>query len=69
MTRYINQLNPRMWKRLLRKDECGQDLIEYALLVGFMVLTISVVLPNNLMPTVSNIFSRIIVIFGTLAGS
>ena len=52
----------------LMKDTRGQDLIEYALIVGFMVIAVYVVLPNNLMPTVSNIFSHIVVIFGT-AGS
>ena len=67
MKKYINRFNARIL-RSLRKDEQGQDLIEYALIVGFMVIAVYVVLPNNLMPTVSNIFSHIVVIFGT-AGS
>ncbi len=69
MKKYINQLIVRTTLRSLRKDERGQDLIEYALIVGFMVIAVYVVLPNNLMPTVSNIFSKIVVIFGQSAGS
>ncbi|MBY0505251.1 MAG: hypothetical protein K2X03_15160 [Bryobacteraceae bacterium] len=65
----IYQLTANQIRRALRKDENGQDLIEYALIVGFMVIAVYVVLPNNLMPTVSNIFSRIVVIFGQTAGS
>jgi Flp pilus assembly pilin Flp len=64
----LNQGNQLTLGKLLRailKDERGQDLIEYALLVGFMVIAIYVVLPNDLMPTVSKIFSRIVGIFGT----
>jgi len=69
MKKYINQLIVRTRLRALRKDERGQDLIEYALIVGFVVIAIYVVLPTTLMPTVSNIFSRIVVIFGQSAGS
>ena len=68
MKKYIKQIAAKISLRSFRKDKRGQDLIEYALIVGFMVIAVYVVLPNNLMPTVSNIFSRIVVIFGT-AGS
>lgn len=65
MKNKINQLIPGKMLRALWRDERGQDLIEYALLVGFMVIAIYVVLPNDLMPTVSKIFSRIVGIFAS----
>lgn len=65
MKKYINLSCAKKWLRALRQDERGQDLIEYALLVGFMVIAIYVVLPNDLMPTVSKIFSRIVAIFSS----
>ena len=47
------------WIREFRQADHGQDLIEYALLAGFVVIAIYVVLPNDLMPAVSTIFSRL----------
>ena len=38
----------------LSRDECGQDLIEYALLAGFVAL-----LAGAVMPTVPNNIARI----------
>ena len=61
------KLSAEQMLRALLRDERGQDLIEYALLVGFMVIAIYVVLPNDLMPTVSRIFSRIVSIFASTA--
>lgn len=52
----------RMFHKFLR-DDSGQDLIEYALIAGFMIIAVAVVLPQNLMPTVSQIFSSIVGIF------
>jgi Flp pilus assembly pilin Flp len=67
MKKQNKQLSPVNMLRGVLRDERGQDLIEYALLVGFMVIAIYVVLPNDLMPTVSKIFSRIVGIFATTA--
>lgn len=56
-----------MLKHVLQKllrDESGQDLIEYALIAGFVIIAVAVVLPQTLMPTVSQIFSSIVGIFG-----
>jgi Flp pilus assembly pilin Flp len=41
-------------------DTKGQDLIEYALLVGFMVLAIWVFFPTSVVPSISTIFGRIV---------
>ncbi len=65
MRKQNNKLSAGEMLRAILRDERGQDLIEYALLVGFMVIAIYVVLPNDLMPTVSKIFSRIVGIFTT----
>lgn len=54
-----------IWIRAFVQDDHGQDLIEYALLVGFVVIAIYVVLPNDLMPAVSTIFSRLASIFAS----
>lgn len=40
-------------------DERGQDLIEYALLVAFMVIAVWAFFPTQIVPSISNIFSRI----------
>lgn len=40
-------------------DERGQDLVEYALLVGFMVIAVWAFFPADIVPSISNIFSRL----------
>lgn len=47
------------WTRNFSQDEEGQDLIEYAMLAGFVVIAIYVVLPNDLMPALSTVFSKL----------
>ena len=37
----------------------GQDLIEYALLAGFVAVAAAAIFPAGLMPNVSTIFSKI----------
>jgi Flp pilus assembly pilin Flp len=44
---------------LLKKDLRGQDLIEYALMAGFVAVAAGAVFPSTVMPGVSAIFSRI----------
>ncbi|MEO7143006.1 MAG: Flp family type IVb pilin [Bryobacteraceae bacterium] len=44
----------RLWS-----DENGQDLIEYALLSGFIAVVVAGVLPPAIMPLVSGIFSKV----------
>lgn len=43
----------------LRKDQSGQDLIEYALLAAALVVVVAGFLPPQIMPSVSTIFSKI----------
>ncbi|MFN3323917.1 MAG: Flp family type IVb pilin [Bryobacteraceae bacterium] len=44
-------------------DRRGQDMIEYALLAGFVVIAVAAVLPPTIMPAVSTIFSKIVNLF------
>jgi Flp pilus assembly pilin Flp len=43
----------------LWEDKSGQDLIEYALTVGFVAVAAAAIFPATLMPNVSVIFSKI----------
>ena len=70
MKKYINRiawdkLLGAKWTRDFVQDEHGQDLVEYALLAGFVVIAIYVVLPNDLMPALSTIFSRLATVFAS----
>lgn len=44
----------------LIEREQGQDLVEYALLTGFMVVAVWAVIPAEIVPSISGIFSRLI---------
>ena len=57
----------RFWRRLFTHD-AGQDLIEYALLMAFMVIAVYVVLPSDLMPAIAGVYSRIINTANMLTG-
>jgi Flp pilus assembly pilin Flp len=52
------------WRVSLRasdlwKDRKGQDMIEYALLAAALVVIVAGYLPQDVMPMVSNVFSKI----------
>jgi Flp pilus assembly pilin Flp len=46
--------------KLSLKDTRGQDLIEYALMAGFVAVAAGAIFPTTLMPAVSTIFSRVV---------
>lgn len=48
------------WARAVRiwKDRRGQDLIEYALMAGFVAVAAGAIMPN-VSTSISNIFSKI----------
>lgn len=50
----------------LRRDTSGQDMIEYALVAAALVVIVAGVLPPQILPAVSAVFSRIT---STMAGS
>jgi Flp pilus assembly pilin Flp len=43
----------------LQEDLHGQDLVEYALMAGFVAVAGGAIFPNTIMPGVSTIFSSI----------
>jgi Flp pilus assembly pilin Flp len=47
----------------LRKDRKGQDLVEYALMAASVAVVAGAFFPPAIMPGVSGIFSRIVMIF------
>ncbi len=44
----------------LRNDVRGQDMIEYALLAAAMAVVVAGFLPPTIMPSISNIFSKVV---------
>jgi Flp pilus assembly pilin Flp len=49
----------RFWRLHFWKDQRGQDFIEYSLLAAAIVIIVAGFLPQNVMPAVSTIFSKI----------
>lgn len=50
------------WKRIalpFARNCKGQDMIEYALLAGFMAVAASAVMPTNIQSVTSTIFSKL----------
>jgi Flp pilus assembly pilin Flp len=45
--------------RWFKTATLGQDLIEYALLAGFVAVAAGAIFPTSLMPTISGIFSQL----------
>lgn len=43
----------------LRDDIRGQDMVEYALIAGFVAVAAGAIFPTTLMPGVSTIFSKL----------
>ena len=53
----IERMRLALWSALLWKDTRGQDLVEYALLAGFIAVAAGALLPT-ISTSVSKIFSR-----------
>jgi Flp pilus assembly pilin Flp len=45
----------------LRRDDSGQDMIEYALLAAALVVIVAGFLPPQIIPAISSVFSRIVI--------
>lgn len=52
--------SPQFFLARLGTDTKGQDLVEYALLMGFMVIAVWAFFPTQVVPSISNIFSKIV---------
>ena len=58
------------WKRVVRqfaKDDQGQDLIEYALMAGFVAVAAGAMMPN-VSSSISTVFSKIQSLLNSAAG-
>ena len=47
-----------IWKLRLTEDTRGQDLIEYALMVGFVVVAVGAIMPG-VASQISDLFTRV----------
>ncbi len=54
----MKKINNLIWKLRLMKDTRGQDLIEYALMVGFIAVAAGAVIPG-VVTSIRSIFERI----------
>lgn len=54
----MKKLNNLIWKLRIYKDTRGQDLIEYALMVGFIAVAAGAVIPG-VVTSIRSIFGKI----------
>ena len=57
MKQRIERIKRALWGAVLWKDTRGQDLVEYALLAGFVAVAAGALLPG-ISSSISKIFSR-----------
>jgi pilus assembly protein Flp/PilA len=53
----------RIWKHQIRRDSRGQDLIEYALLAGFVAVAAGAILPGAARDVLSKVTSLLGTVF------
>jgi pilus assembly protein Flp/PilA len=66
----MKRLNELIWKLRIWKDTRGQDLIEYALMAGFVAVAAGAIMPN-VATSISTIFQKIsnVMVSASNAGS
>jgi len=67
----MSSINLKFTKTLLTRlktDTQGQDLVEYALLTGFMVIAIWAFFPTQIVPSMSAIFGKFVSLTGQVGG-
>lgn len=64
----LQQLRTALSLKVLQQDQRGQDMIEYALLAAALVVIVAGILPSQLMPAVSTIFSKLVDTFSKSPG-
>jgi Flp pilus assembly pilin Flp len=64
MNNFILKL--KIWHDNLRKDQRGQDLIEYALMAGFVAVAAGAIMPN-VATSISTIFSKVASVMSSAA--
>jgi len=63
----MNHLISFVWKLRIWKDTRGQDLIEYALMAGFVAVAAGAVMPG-VATSISTVFSKVASLMTTAAG-
>ena len=53
--------------RRLWRNQHGQDLIEYALLVGFVAVAVGAFFPASIAPNISTVFSKVVGYLGLVS--
>ncbi len=56
-----------VWKLRIWKDTRGQDLIEYALMAGFVAVAAGAIMPGGVATSISTIFSKVASVMSTAA--
>lgn len=64
----MKQLYSMLWRLRIAKDTRGQDLIEYALMAGFVAVAAGAIVPG-VASSISTIFSKINTILSSSAGN
>ncbi len=62
----MNKVTNLVWKLRIWKDTRGQDLIEYALMAGFVAVAAGAIMPG-VAASISTIFSKISSVMSTAA--
>jgi pilus assembly protein Flp/PilA len=59
MRRYeVKKLNTLVWKLRIARDTRGQDLIEYALMAGFIAVAAGAIVPG-IADSIKSVFSKV----------
>lgn len=61
-------LKLKIWHDNLRKDQRGQDLIEYALMAGFVAVAAGAIMPG-VATSISTIFSKVASVMSAAAAN
>lgn len=64
----MNKLKNLVWNLRIIKDTKGQDLIEYALMAGFVAVAAGAIMPN-VAASISTIFSKVATTMSTAAAA
>ena len=64
----MSKLKNLVWKVRIMKDTSGQDLIEYALMAGFVAVAAGAIMPN-VATSLSTIFSKVAETMSTAAAA
>jgi pilus assembly protein Flp/PilA len=62
----MNKVTNLVWKLRIWKDTRGQDLIEYALMAGFVAVAAGAIMPG-VAASISTVFSKISEVMSTAA--